>query len=467
VTHRLSSLEATGIVDNDDNPQDLVVGKAEANILAAYLLSFRSQVRMGQVYDYALPGIDDYFDNIVLNIINGTNDPVFPADSPFSGTFLEPSTAATAKLSAAKADMQSMITRLTGALDTIRNRTGSTFSFSPDSTMVVGEEDDADVLFSDIWISDVVVGFDFADLLFTEIEDSLDGNGGTVAFLPIPDTDSFNGPIEWMTYCIGTGHWPSVTNLDTAPYYSVGIDYGAFYASPLMAINVIFDLDSAGEPVFYKWDGAGGFVETDDVPELNENDHFYYVKINDISFNGTISPSMIPQDDASSPAFRIDSEDFDYSDSNSDGDWDTGETIYEHGTHPDINGILDIGDWPGASEPAEHYWPSDIDFSDSVNVPDSELDNITDITQYGDLRTALDAVDSQGVRMDGPLAVLDGTAVYLALPKEGNVLVSHSLLPVGTDLGVDMDEDGFNETSTGSFWWGLVSTIAIMTDSDS
>lgn len=454
--------DVTGINDATGNvPQDLVVGKAEVQMIAAFLLSFRSQVRMGQVYDYSLP-LADYWD-FAWNYIDYMNDdpdatePDFSTiDTPFAAGFLSAGDEATTKLGEAKADMQEMISRLTGAIATIEARTGSTFSFGPESSFEVDMETAPDdpLTMAEVWDEDVAPVLDFANALFTEIDDSLAGSGGTIAYIPIydddgdPNTDEF----DWMKDMVNS--WPSTTNLDfeSSSPHAVGIDFGAFYASPLLAINAIFDLDDTtgneGEPVFYKWDGNGGFA----VADTYTSDIFYYVKVNDISFGGTIDSGMFPTDTKEGP-YEVEEYNFDYDDlnGNQDGYWDSGEDIENHGVYADISGIISIGDWTGADEPAEYYW-SDIDFSDTGAIPDAELQKIIDNDDYNgivsDLRSDLVTYYSGTAEpnIEGPVAVLDtDDAVYFALPKMLNFAVEDSI----TDSG-----------STGSFWWALIGAFA-------
>ncbi len=464
----------TGINDASGiNPQDIVVGQAEAQIIAAFLLAFRSQIRMGQVYDYTLPLEDywnfawDYMD--YMNGELGATEPVFQdLQTPFAAGFLSASDDATTKLGEAKADMREMISRMTGAIATIEGRSGSTFSVSPGSTFEVDMEvaPDDPLTIAEVWNDEVAPVLNFADALFTRIDESLAGSGGTTAYIPIyndeyeddgdPDTDEF----DWMTDMVAVGAWPDSTNLDfegTSPC-AVGIDFGAFYSSPLLAINAIFDLDDTpgneGEPVFYEWDGAGGF----DVASTYTADTFYYIKVKDITFNGTISSGIFPTDTKDGPytieTIEEDGGDFDWVDGDGNPYWDLGEDIEDHGVRADVNGIISIGDY-SVEGPAEYYW-SDIDFSDDVALPDTELQKIIDYGAYdgsvADLRSDLVTYyASEPAEPDmgyGPVAVLDtDDAVYFALPRMVNFAVEDSLTAAG---------------NTGSFWWAFVDMFAPM-----
>jgi len=450
--------ELTMIEDNDGAYQDLVVGRAEVQLIAASLLAFRSQVQMAQVYDYTLP-LASYWE-FAWDYMNGdaTMDEISALATPFSGSFLEAD--ATSKLGDAKDDMLDMRDRFNDAMNDIWTRTGATYSFSQDSILVVDEDMGSDVLMSDVW-PDVQTVTYFTSSVINRIGDSIADGGGTDAVLAIIDPDS-SDPIADMQAALD--FWPSTGVLPD----SVAVDFGEFYSSPVFAISSLVDLDNDGEPVFYQWNGTG-FTETTDVPAFDGSDFFYYVKMKDISLNDTIDPAIIPQDDTSSAPYYIDYLDF-YSpgDADGDGQWDNGEYVADVDCDSNVDGVIDLLTWPRTDCPAEWYW-SEIDYTDSAQVTDSDiLSHITlDTGSMAELRTELNNDDELMPDPQGPVAVIDtsdpdGDAVYFALPFEGSLAVAHSLTDDGDDLGVDIDEDGFNETSTGSFWWGLASMFDMM-----
>ncbi len=433
--------DITRIEDNNGQLQQLVIGKAEIEIVASYLPAFRSLVKTAQAYKFILPDIN----LIILDFLNGEVSDFNFIQSFFSGDFFDPDDEAEKKLSDAKADIRTAIVRMTGALNDIRNRTGSAFSLSPGSALVVGQSDIdlSDIQVSDRW-SDISIGSEFAETALTEINSSIAAGGGIKAYIPVA-ASNITDIWSWMEDVFIAG-WPSAN--------AVGIDFGSFYTFSVTVFSSVLALHDTGEPVFYKWmSDNSGFENAADIPALDGSDHFYYLKINDADLNGTLDTSMMPADDAGSAVFRIG--DFGWLDAGlpRNGLWDPGETITAFNVNPNISGILDIDDWNlnGLLEdPAGHYWGAE--YTSSLDLDDADLDNYADPGDRTAFRTALDEFNGSVKPVtDRPISVDDNTgSFYLALPEAMNLAVWHSLTVAGDTVSTETA----TYTSTGSFWLG-------------
>ena len=443
----------TRFKDNNGQAQDVTIGKAEINIIAAYLLAFRSQVRLIQAYGYALSDLKLLYNTLIIDFLNGNTPDFNDIQTLFSALLLKPDIKTEEKLAGAKTDMQDMLVRLAAAVNSIKNRTGSDFSISPESSLVVGTDatDHSDKLFSELW-NNFKISMDFTGIVCSVINESIAAGGGTAAYIPAGGS-SADDLFIWMQNSIDS--WPSESNISD----SVGIDFGAFYTLPLITFNSIFDLKDTGEPQFYRWKSDNsGFEPTEAVPLLDDTDPFYYIKVNDISLSESIDLSMFPTDDPASSVFRI--EDFRWAENSepSNGLWDPGETIISINAIPNINGLIEKADWAGG-EPAEYYWgPALIDYLLAGNISDTDLDNYTASENYSALRAALNGfTGSRQPDINYPVAVRDGETVFLALAEDMNIIVWHSLASAGET--VTAGEETY--TSTGSFWTGAASSAAL------
>jgi hypothetical protein len=428
-----SSLPANTIwpYDNDDQPMEIVIGKAEILFAASVLKVFRAATYLASVYDLSLPVSQ------IWDVYHEGADSTF---RPFANesNFLHLTPDAGSKLAKARTDLIDALNDSVAAMNAITSdRNGFTFSSN------------SGLFDTDTWEYTSQIISTIA-LLNDKLEDSLALK--QTIYIPY---DLFN-----YDYTVDPGAWPTIFDSDS----NFSLNVGNFFSTPLNLVDNLLDLTTItypangefpGEPVWYKLDTSNGnlvYLQSSELPadgDFSNTSRVYWMKVKDVTLNGTIPLENLTEITAETiPYYSISN--FSYMDTNTNYRWDPGEVINTIDIYASLGGVIkkeNLGLF--------NYDPIGY-FLNANHIPDSVLLNETSSEYYGDLRAAINNLDQDNVHksFSAPF-ILDGTAIYIPCP---DYFAWNSFVAVGA---TGFDWDGNPITSSGSFFWMFLKQFTI------
>jgi hypothetical protein len=414
-------------LDSSGNPVELVLGKAEALTIAAFLGSVRVAAEIAQVYDLTLP-IAEYW-----NSFGAAGNGATPAQKPFSGSFLNLSASHLDHLSAARSAWIEAADHVMEAADMVlADRPGFTLSSSGSWLSPADWENVAGVV-------------EIGKRVALEQKESLVSS--RMAIFPKGSVDPDNWPSEFSD-----------------PETEIGLNLYLYFEAPvglstvLLETQVTEDPDgpNVGEPVFYTV--AGGTlrrVTRADIDALGtprgrvydfQGDTLSsYLRLKDVTLGGVIPAQNIRMDDpGAGSTFSLS-----YNDGNADGYWTEGEQVWGWQFGAVIEGPVDVlrlGEYGG--DPVSWYGLRDSLLDACLKSPTAEQRQaLRDAMEdYGSIPTAAYAV-----------SYFDGQSLYL--PGPPIEAVWHAYTTAVEDSAYTDDDPTSLVQSRGSIYWYLGTNV--------
>ncbi len=258
-------------VGNTVAPADITVGKAEVLVLASGLELIKSMLLMGQSVSLSAD-LDNYWeifnplDGDFYVFVEGMPDSIDPdfnwstISNPLSEGFLYARADAETILASSKTHFVNSLTFLkdSNTLLAARN-TSSPFFYSPANSDIPAE----------FW-PEADKAYNVIDIVLTKIITSTTDSSD----MYIPDFETINSLDDAVTVA---GAWPT-TDVNGI------VNFGKLFSQPLLSIDNLFDVTTAGEFVLYTLDGTN-YTEATSFDDTET----YYVMFKDVTLNGLVS----------------------------------------------------------------------------------------------------------------------------------------------------------------------------------
>lgn len=272
-------------------PASVVIGAAEAKVLAAYLYSLDSFLYRTRALDVTFP-VQEFWN--VLNPINGSGDRT-ALPNPLTSGFLSEAGGASGNLDSAE---RSAATALELAGEAVAEILSDRPGFAYSSTSPVSEV-------ASNWNS-VENALQYQSIAIARLSSSIES--GAIAVVPV-DGSSYVTPDEFFAAYDTAAEWPTAVSYDgDGTPLAAAVNLQAVFDVPLLAASNIVELDIDGDPVLYEFTAAygtpgtlaratgqptaltaahGGTAATPSNPDgTTNNTSLYAFRLPDITFGG-------------------------------------------------------------------------------------------------------------------------------------------------------------------------------------